>query len=151
MITVTFAFPQSPKPKVTIEKQYDFGPLNQYKQLIIIEAKRNNLEPELVAAVIYHESRGKWWARGHQGEIGLMQIMPYPERQPNRLWDPDFNIKWGSRYLAGLIQARGTRGGLSAYNAGPGGYYQYEYVEKVLGYYAVYATNTKTVFQMTFL
>lgn len=150
VITFTLAFPHYTHI-VTIEKQYDFGPLNQYKQSIITEAKHNNIEPELIAAVIYHESRGMWNAHGRHGEIGLMQIMPYPERQPNKLWDPDFNIKWGSHYLAGLVRARGTRGGLSAYNAGPDGYYQTAYVESVLRYYAVYATNTKTVFQMTFL
>jgi len=38
------------------------------------ESKRYNLDPNLLAAVIWVESRFKYTARGKIGEIGLMQI-----------------------------------------------------------------------------
>jgi len=93
------------------------------------EAARNQLDPMLVAGLIRQESAFESKAISHAGAIGLMQVEPSTAlklaRQLKvryaraRLTDPGYNLLLGSRYLANLIQAFGTReAALAAYNAG---------------------------------
>lgn len=74
-------------------------------------ARRNNLPPELVRAVIWRESKFNRHTIGKDGEVGLMQIRPetavidwakYKKRHvPSKgaLMDPELNIEIGSWYL----------------------------------------------------
>ncbi len=93
------------------------------------EAARNQLDPMLVAGLIRQESAFESKAMSHAGAVGLMQVEPQTAlklaRQLKvryaraRLTDPGYNLQLGSRYLANLIQAFGTReAALAAYNAG---------------------------------
>jgi soluble lytic murein transglycosylase len=94
------------------------------------EAAANGLEPELVAAVIYRESKFAESARSARGAVGLMQVMPEtaywishqpgaPSPSPQRLAEPAVNIAYGAWYLAYLEQKYGdTRRALAAYNGG---------------------------------
>ena len=74
-------------------------------------AKKHSLEPELVRAVIWKESRFDSSSVGKIGEIGLMQITdgavqdwarvnhkPIPSRQ--ELFQPEINLEIGCWYLA---------------------------------------------------
>lgn len=103
-----------------------------YKELIISEAEKNNLDPLLVAAVIRVESRFNPTARSHRGAVGLMQIMPstgtwIAERMGREppgiadLEDPAVNVPLGTWYLADLLKEFGPLEiALAAYNAGRG-------------------------------
>jgi soluble lytic murein transglycosylase-like protein len=80
------------------------------------------VDPDIVRAVIKHESAWNPAARSHKGAIGLMQLMPDTARLlgVNPI-DPEQNIAGGIRYLADL---RGLFDGnldavLVAYVAGP--------------------------------
>jgi soluble lytic murein transglycosylase len=100
---------------------------------IVREARRNGLDPALVAAVIQVESRFDPFAVSSVGACGLMQIMP-PTAQwllekdsdavklrPKQLFNPVLNIELGTSYLAQLMNRFDgdlTRA-LIAYNAGP--------------------------------
>jgi soluble lytic murein transglycosylase len=92
-------------------------------------AARNQLDPMLVAGLIRQESGFESKALSRAGAVGLMQVEPKTAsklaRQLKvryaraRLTEPGYNLQLGSRYLANLIQAFGTReAALAAYNAG---------------------------------
>jgi len=93
--------------------------------------KKSMPEPELVLAVIRQESEFDQNADSIAGAKGLMQLMTYTARliakqakisyNKNKLkTDPNYNIKLGSYYLAGLLEE--YKGSypfvLAAYNAG---------------------------------
>ena len=86
---------------------------------------------ELVLAVIRQESEFDEDATSYVGARGLMQLMTYTAKlvakqaklpySKNKLKSPDYNIKLGSYYLAGLLEEyEGSYPfALAAYNAGP--------------------------------
>ena len=88
-------------------------------------------KPELVLAVIRQESEFDEKATSYVGARGLMQLMTYTAKlvakqakmtySKKKLKIPDYNIKLGSYYLAGLLeQYEGSYPfALAAYNAGP--------------------------------
>lgn len=103
-----------------------------YRETILREARRRNLDPYLVAGLIRQESMFLPGAVSPAGAVGLMQIMPATGRQlgrqaglgnitPARLKDPEINIKLGTMYLATMLERYGgnVTDALVAYNAGP--------------------------------
>lgn len=85
----------------------------KYKKTIFIEAKKYDLDPYLIAAVIYVESRFDPKAHSRSGACGLMQVMPETGKwiaekinltdfQEDALYDPEINIKIGCWYLNNL-------------------------------------------------
>jgi soluble lytic murein transglycosylase-like protein len=94
-----------------------------YNRLIKGAAQSNRLEPALVAAVILAESGGDPRAQSKRGARGLMQLMPATARQygVSNVFDPEENIRGGSRYLHDLVERyqNDLRLVLAAYNAGP--------------------------------
>jgi hypothetical protein len=98
--------------------------LNAYHFEIDAAAKKYQVDPALVRAVIHAESAFKPGARSKMGALGLMQLMPETARDmgvENAL-SPEDNIHGGVRYLAWLLEEhRGnTLLATAAYNAGPG-------------------------------
>ena len=99
---------------------------------IVREARKNNVDPLLVVAVIRTESAFNTWAVSPVGAMGLMQVMPNTGkwlaerrgekmRRTENLFDSEYNIELGTMYLAELIEEFGTiEKALVAYNAGPG-------------------------------
>lgn len=92
--------------------------------IIYKEARKNNLRPELVAAVVKTESRFIPTARSGSGAQGLMQLVPKTGRWmgATNLMNPADNVKAGARYLKYLHgQFDGDeRMMIAAYNAGEG-------------------------------
>jgi soluble lytic murein transglycosylase-like protein len=92
--------------------------------IIFNEAKKNNLPPELVAAVVHTESKFVPTARSGAGAVGLMQLVPRTGRWlgARNLNDPAQNIMAGAKYLRYLVDRFGgnTQNAIAAYNAGEG-------------------------------
>jgi len=94
------------------------------------EAAATGLDADLIAAVIYRESKFSPSARSEQGAVGLMQVLPAtaawihrqpgaPSATPNRLAEPSVNIAYGSWYLKYLEGKYGSvELALAAYNGG---------------------------------
>jgi soluble lytic murein transglycosylase len=103
-----------------------------YGHSIRASAQDRGLDPALVAAVVYVESRFDPDARSDVGAIGLMQLLPGTARGIAArtggsrfvvadLRDPDLNVRYGSWYLAHLVDRYGSVDlGLAAYHSGQG-------------------------------
>jgi len=126
--------------------------IQQWCDLIQAYAGQAGLEPNLVAAVMLQESGGNAQAYSKSGAVGLLQVMPRDglaaefmcpngpcfSSRPSmeELYDPDFNISYGTRMLAGLITKTGDlREALKAYGPKDVGYY---YADIVLNIYEKY-------------
>lgn len=100
------------------KKEVPFG------ELIYKEAKKNNLPPELVAAVVQQESRFVPTAKSPAGARGLMQLMPRTGQWmgAKNLMNPAENVKAGTKYLKYLHERfdGNERMVIAAYNAGEG-------------------------------
>ena len=98
---------------------------------VLEESRRHGFDPIFLMAVIQNESSFKPAAKGKDGEIGLMQILPstgrwiaessgIPWKGKRTLQDPVLNIRIGATYLARLREKfEHGRLYLSAYNMGP--------------------------------
>jgi soluble lytic murein transglycosylase len=102
----------------------------QHEDIIRQQAREKDVPADLIAAVIYSESRFRDQT-SHAGARGLMQITPSTAQVIERLSggqtfnfddlsDPDINIRYGTFYLHYLIQKFGDNeiAALAAYNAG---------------------------------
>jgi len=79
---------------------------------------RYDLDPTLVTAMIWVESRGRPWARSPKGAMGLMQVMPYmsePLGFVGNFTTIESNVEAGCRILADNIERLGEADGVSAY------------------------------------
>ena len=105
----------------------------QYDDAIRLSSRDNRLDPALVAAVIYAESRFDAGARSDHGAVGLMQVLPETAQQiagetggvdfvPEDLTDPEVNVRYGTYYLRTVLdQFDGdVVAAVAAYNAGAG-------------------------------
>jgi soluble lytic murein transglycosylase len=102
----------------------------RYEEYVVGHAENYRLEPQLLAAVIYQESKFDASARSSSGAVGLMQLLPETgqgiadrtggeEWRPEDLLEPELNIRYGSWYLRHLLDKYGDEGlALAAYNAG---------------------------------
>jgi len=95
-----------------------------YGSIIYREALRNNLSPELVAAIVESESDFRVRLVSHKNAQGLMQVIPSTGRLmgADDLFNPAENIAAGTKYLRYLFDRFGDdqRLALAAYNAGEG-------------------------------
>ena len=104
----------------------------RYEEFIAGHSDNYGLEPQLLAAVIYQESKFDASARSSSGAVGLMQLLPETgqgiadrtggdEWRPEDLLEPELNIRYGSWYLRHLLDKYGDEElALAAYNAGQG-------------------------------
>jgi soluble lytic murein transglycosylase len=104
----------------------------RYDSIIRGHARNYDLDPALLAAVIYQESKFRADARSSSGAIGLMQLRPETAKgiavrtggsafRVEDLLDPELNVRYGSWYLRHLFRKYGEeRLVLAAYNAGQG-------------------------------
>ncbi len=133
------------------KKEVPFG------SIIYREAKKNNIRPELVAAVVEAESRFKPTARSGAGAVGLMQLVPKTGRWMGArdLTNPVQNITAGTKYLKYLnerFDGNETKV-IAAYNAGEGNVKRFggvppfketrKYVKKVRNYEQEYKNRVE--------
>ncbi|MBE0448392.1 MAG: lytic transglycosylase domain-containing protein [Actinobacteria bacterium] len=101
----------------------------EYKGLIIGASKKYSVDPYLISAIIYEESKFNPSSRSKVGAIGLMQIMPdtgrwIAEKQGRRftvddLYHPEANIDMGCWYFNFLrAKYKDEKLALAAYNSG---------------------------------
>ena len=101
-----------------------------YEQIVRGHAKNYDLDPALLAAVIYQESKFQADAKSSSGAIGLMQLTPQTAEgiairtggsrfRLSDLYNPEINVRYGSWYLRHLLDKYGDeKDALAAYNAG---------------------------------
>lgn len=127
--------------------------LNLYNKQIQKVAKKYEIDPALVHAVILAESRFNPGAVSPRGASGLMQLMPdTAERyKVSDVFDPTQNIRGGAQYLGYLLKLfdNDVELAIAAYNAGEGAVIKngrrippyretVAYVPKVMAYYRHY-------------
>lgn len=90
-------------------------------------ARLHGLEPSLLQAVAWQESRGRMNAVSPKGAIGVMQLMPGTAAELGvRADDLADNIRGGALYLRRQLDRFGSVPlALAAYNAGPGAVIRY--------------------------
>ncbi len=100
-----------------------------YEDLIRRWSARTALDPMLVAGLIHQESAFQMDATSVSNALGLMQLLPSTARRlarqsrlrysESRLFDPAYNVRLGTTYLANLHKQFGSvEEVLAAYNAG---------------------------------
>ena len=126
--------------------------VRQWCDLIERYAAESGLDAGLVAAVMLQESGGNPDAYSKSGAVGLLQVMPRDGlaadfQCPNgpcfasrptidELKDPEFNLRFGTRMLAGLLKKYGSlQDALKFYGPANVGY---TYADKVLAIYTAY-------------
>ena len=116
--------------QIRLSIEHQIYPL-KYEKEILSAAEDNNIEPELLCAVIYAESKFNENATSSVGARGLMQIMPETfawltansekSYTADDLYDPLVNIEYGAKYLGDLYAHFGDiYTACAAYNAGSG-------------------------------
>jgi soluble lytic murein transglycosylase len=108
-----------------------FYPL-KYKEEILSASEEFEIPRNLIAAIIFNESRFNPPAVSRAGASGLMQLMPATARgvakrigmtdyTDSKIFDPDVNIRLGSAHLKFYwdLYNRDIDSILVAYNAGP--------------------------------
>ena len=101
-----------------------------YASIVRGHARNYDLDPALLAAVIYQESKFRADSRSSSGAIGLMQLLPDTAKgialhtggsrfRVDDLYDPEINVRYGCWYLRHLLVKYGDEEtALAAYNAG---------------------------------
>ena len=104
----------------------------RYSEYVRVHAHEHHLDPALLAAVIYQESKFRPSAKSSSGAIGLMQLTPSTAKGiairtgghrfvTSDLYNPEINIRYGAWYLANLFEKyHSEKLVLAAYNAGQG-------------------------------
>jgi peptidoglycan lytic transglycosylase len=102
----------------------------EYEHILRGHAENYDLDPALLAAVVYRESKFDPDARSSSGAVGLMQLLPETAKgialhtggsrfRVSDLYDPEINVRYGAFYLRRLMRKYGDqRLALAAYNAG---------------------------------
>lgn len=90
-------------------------------------ARVHGLDPGLLQAVAWQESRGRMSAVSRKGALGIMQLMPGTAAELGVVpTDPTDNVRGGAMYLRRQLDRFGSVSlALAAYNAGPGAVIRY--------------------------
>lgn len=121
-----FAYLETANPGWWVRIRY---PL-KYQAIVRAHAHNYRLDPALLAAVIYQESKFRPGVKSRSGAIGLMQLLPDTAKgiavhtggsrfQVSDLYNPELNVRYGCWYLRHLLDKyEDERTALAAYNAG---------------------------------
>jgi len=126
--------------------------INSYDPIINEAAKKNNIDPSLIKAVIAQESSGRENAVSSSGAKGLMQLKDITAREVgvNDIFNPAENIHGGTEYLKKMLDNNNgdITLALASYNAGPGNVRRFggippfketrDYIGKVLDFYEMF-------------
>jgi peptidoglycan lytic transglycosylase len=105
----------------------------EYQHIVLGHAANYDLDPALIAAVIYRESGFDPNAVSESGAVGLMQLLPDTAEGiaeltggggfvVSDLYDPEINVRYGAFYLRRLLTKYDgdLELALAAYHAGQG-------------------------------
>jgi soluble lytic murein transglycosylase len=125
---------RSRDPLYVVRELMNWRDYRRFDGVIIRVAGAHSLDPRLVKAVVWRESRFQSDMVGRNGERGLMQVSPIVARewaaangrsslQPPELLEPELNLEIGAWYLAKAMQRWNDRPdavpfALAEYNAG---------------------------------
>ncbi len=126
--------------------------VRKWCSLIDQYAKQSGIDANLVASIMLQESGGNPDAYSKSGAVGLLQVMPsdglaasfqcingpcFSSRPTSKeLYDPETNLEYGTRMLAGLIQKYGdVREALKQYGPMDMGYQYADIVLSILDRY----------------
>ena len=138
IFTGTVAVPLRPQNRPQASPSDTAGLINE-------AARIHQLDPTLLKAVAWQESRGRMSAISSKGALGVMQLMPATAAElgvdPGVITD---NIRGGALYLRRQIDRFGSIPlALAAYNAGPGAVLRFggippyretrDYVARIMG------------------
>ena len=122
---------------------------HQIDLIILHAAEQSGVDPRLLHAVIWQESRYNQSAVSHVGAQGLMQLMPATAKRfgCDDLGDAESNVEAGTKYLRWLLNhfSGDVTLALAGYNAGEGAVAKYngvppysetqKYVRNIIGRY----------------
>jgi soluble lytic murein transglycosylase-like protein len=98
--------------------------IRSWYPLIARTAQKHQVDPLLITALIYVESRFNPHAVSHMGARGMMQLLPQTAERfgVQNIHDPLENIEGGTRYLRFLLETfeGNTHLAIAGYNAGEG-------------------------------
>lgn len=141
--------PMDKRYKLYWKMRYD----SAYDNLIKRTAKKHNLPPALLKAVIKVESDFDSEAVSPKGALGLMQLLPSTakELEVKEPFSPSENIEGGAKYLKYLLSRfqGNISQGLAAYLLGPEAVINRnnfpsaveDYIQQVLYYQALYQSD----------
>ncbi|MGO9954339.1 MAG: lytic transglycosylase domain-containing protein [Dissulfurispiraceae bacterium] len=126
------------------------GKHGRLHRIVEEKARKHNVDPKLVEAVIRTESNWASGAVSYKGAIGIMQIMPKTamDMGVRNCYNSEENIEGGVKYLRYLLDRfnGNVTLALAAYNAGPARVDRYggvptnpktvSYVKRVMRYYS---------------
>lgn len=106
--------------------------VRRYRDVIVAAARRHDIDPDLLQAIMSVESSSNARALSPVGARGLMQVMPatgarFGVTDPASLYEPEINLNAASAYLKTLQGLFGNDLALvlAAYNAGEGAVQKY--------------------------
>ena len=128
----------------------DTVPQTPYGELIFDAARRHEVSPRLVAAMVRAESAFDPGAVSRRGAVGLLQLMPATARRfgltSGERYRPELNLEAGVRYLRWLVDRFDGELALvlAGYNAGEASVERYggvppfretrEYIRRIYGF-----------------
>jgi soluble lytic murein transglycosylase len=115
LTAVGYLMLRSHDPVYVLRELKNWTDYRRFDPLIVEVADEHHLDPRLVKALVWRESRFQTDMIGRHGERGLMQITEIAARdwaastgvanfQPKDLLDPKTNLEVGSWYLAKAMQ-----------------------------------------------
>ncbi|KAF4094202.1 hypothetical protein AMELA_G00010700 [Ameiurus melas] len=124
--------------------EHDLKKMEQYKNIITKVGRAKQIEPAVIAGIISRESRAgaalvDGWG-DHGNGFGLMQV-DKRHHAPKGAWNSEEHVTQGTEILIQSIKAiqkkfpswskeHQFKGGISAYNAGPGNVHTYENMDR---------------------
>jgi soluble lytic murein transglycosylase len=106
---------RSHDPVYVLRELKDWTDYRRFDSLIVKVAREYDLDPRLIKAVVWRESRFQADMIGHNGERGLMQVSEFAARDwaaakglpgphPEQLLVPEVNLEVGTWYLSKAVQ-----------------------------------------------
>jgi peptidoglycan lytic transglycosylase len=131
---VAYLMLRSQDPLYVIRELKNWTDYRRFDPLIVKTSREYDMDPRLIKAVVWRESRFQSDMLGRHGERGLMQVTEIaardwatakfiPDFQPDQLMQPETNLKIGIWYLNKAVQRWTARDdaipfALAEYNAG---------------------------------
>ena len=105
VVTQPIVMPSTAVNEPTVEHIAETTGNPKYDEYVKQAAARNGIDPNLIVAVMRHESGFNSRAVSYKGATGLMQLMPGTARRfgVTNIYDPQQNIEGGARYLRFLL------------------------------------------------